>query len=77
MFRDLKVLKENYIVFGICYVLKYCLKKIQFYESKFEEVFSKWLRIIVKYSVGVRCNVCLEKGNGKEYFIDVVIVELN
>lgn len=77
MFRDLKVLKENYIASGICHVSKYCLKKIQFYESKLEEAFSKRPRIIAKYSAGVRCNVRSEKGNGKEHFIDAAIAELN
>ena len=80
MFCNLKVLKElrtTLPCIGICHVSKYCLKKIQFYESKLEKAFSKRPRIIAKYSAGVRCNVRSEKGNGKEHFIDAAIAELN
>ena len=77
MFSELKTLKESYIASGIPHVSKYCLNQIQILEKKLEEAFGKRPRVIAKYSAGVRCNVNLEKSDGKQHFIDAAIAELN
>jgi len=77
MFSELKKKKESYIASGIPHVSKYCLNQIQIHEEKLEEAFGKRPRVIAKYSAGVRCNVNLEKSDGKQHFIDAAIAELN
>ena len=74
-FSELKTTKEKYSASKGC-SLDHTQKSIK-YEEILEEAFEKPPRVIAKYLVGVRGNVGSEKNNGREYFIDAAISELN